>query len=301
MTIWLPFLRHGATLTALTLLADVGARIFWQWLPPPALSSPSTISLNPDHYQTTSQLQAADFYDLFGRPPMEQTAPVVVAQTALDAKLVGIIYSPDSTQSRAFIAVQNTPEALFRVGETLIPGVTVANIQVRRVLLSRNDQLEVFELPNETLDATASESVAYFNANDPNFVREGDHGGTPSGDDPPPRQLPPQVDATEFATRIRTTFQQNPSPDALREFAVINPITESGQFRGFRVFPGRDRRALFRLGLQTGDVITAVNGQPLTSSFQAEMLIRSLLTDNQIQLAISRQGQDQQATFILSQ
>ncbi len=300
MTIWLAVFRHGLTVLVLALIADLTAQLTWQLValpPPPLVAAPSTTATTAI---AAARPIAADFRDLFGKaaPLAAPPPPAQVAPTQLRATLLGVLHAPTAPrQSRALIAVNDAPEAPFKIGDSLAPNITVHQIDARRVLLSRDGQLEALDLPTETAPPIGASPAISVNANDATAVRQADASSSPSGDDEP--ALPEQVDATEFATNLRRAFQENPSPDALRTFAVIDPLAQNGQFQGFRVRPGQDRRALFRLGLQTGDVITAVNGQPLANAFQAERLIRSLLTDDQIRLAITRRGREQQATFIL--
>ncbi|MFZ2509077.1 MAG: PDZ domain-containing protein, partial [Steroidobacteraceae bacterium] len=72
------------------------------------------------------------------------------------------------------------------------------------------------------------------------------------------------------------------------------PVFAGGQLRGYRVYPGRNRAQFAKLGLQPGDLVTAVNGAPLDDPNRALETLRGIGTGPAVTLTVDRNGQQQQ-------
>lgn len=62
---------------------------------------------------------------------------------------------------------------------------------------------------------------------------------------------------------------------------------------GFRVRPGRDATVFRQLGLQADDVITAVNGQPVTSEADARRIFDEVMRTGELAITVQRDGREQ--------
>jgi type II secretory pathway component PulC len=65
---------------------------------------------------------------------------------------------------------------------------------------------------------------------------------------------------------------------------------KSGAMRGFRVYPTADGAPLNAMGLMPGDVILAINGQPLTDMQKSQALLDELDPGAGGQVTIERQN-----------
>jgi general secretion pathway protein C len=74
------------------------------------------------------------------------------------------------------------------------------------------------------------------------------------------------------------------------------PVFAGGQLRGYRVYPGRNRTQFAKLGLQPGDLVTAVNGAELTDPNRGLETLRGIGQGVAVTLTIDRNGQQQQLT-----
>lgn len=170
----------------------------------------------------------------------------------LDLKLRGVIAAGDARWSRAFIASGNDDERGYPVGAALPGGATVQAVHPDRVVLARNGSLETLRLPREPLGGAA---------------------------EPAP-----------LAVADLRGAQQNPS----RLLDWMRPVvaTESGSGRqlGYRVYPGRDPERFTKLGLVPGDLVTAVNGQPLDDPSRSMELLRGLGAADNVTLTVERDG-----------
>jgi len=71
------------------------------------------------------------------------------------------------------------------------------------------------------------------------------------------------------------------------------PVQEQGKLTGYRIYPAGNAPAFAQLGLHPGDVVTAVNGIPLTDPAQSMRILSALKTSEQITVTLQRNGQSQ--------
>ncbi len=198
---------------------------------------------------------------IFGKPKPVETQIVSHSppETKLNLKLHGIYYSSDPTMSYAMIAAANGKSTSYRVGETVSnSGAVLHKIDSRRVILLRNGRYETLHIMG-TKDNHSQE-----------------------------RTLP-----TNGAGKLLGQYQRQlqTNPNSLMKLMRIYPVKRRGRFIGYRIKPGKDASLLSRFNLQTGDILTAVNGIKLDSPLKGLGLIQQLATANQINLEILRNGQ----------
>lgn len=277
------------TLALVIVLAFQAARITWTLMPLPTVDAPAISRIaSPSRGQTQdSDYQSIADWHLFGEittTPIAAPPPVTEApETKLDLKLVGILHSDEDRQARAIIGQRGEPELVYKVGDSIGTGVSLASIEQNRVILSRGGKLEALSLPADT-DPSAR-ALNALPSSLPGAVSAEDESA---------------VNASEVAARIRQQLEEDPG-SALAEIALANPYVQDGRFIGFRLRPGRDRRLLGRLGLRSGDVITEVNGNRLSSPAEGLALLQGLLNADQIAVKVLRNGEEIPFTFYLNQ
>ncbi|CAM3655200.1 type II secretion system protein N [Litorimonas haliclonae] len=211
--------------------------------------------------------------DPFRLPPSDGTGPAVVAEgfdapeTTLKIVLLGRF------AGGAQIATLKTPdnrEKSYSVGDEVMNGVTLQNVYSDFVVLNVNGEVQrlTFQrdsrtgLSNVETD-TASQSVSV-------------------GDT--------SAQATDTDT-ISTIPGQNADLSKLIQLVQINPNFDQGQFAGFSIKGRNDDAVLKQFGLQSGDVITAVNGDSLLEGApDLQGLVRKFSNATQVQLDIIRDG-----------
>ena len=281
-------LAPSVTLLLVLILAFQAARLSWQLFPKPALPTPDpTFSAPVPEQLANLDVQAIAGWHLFGEVAAEGPAPAPVVQapeTRLNLKLAGILHSDTREQARAIIGQSGAPEQVYGVGDSIATGVELAAIERDRVILSRGGRLESLSLPAD------------------------DDGATPSRSTNLPTSLPGSINAEdesavnagEIAAKIRDQLEEDPGA-ALAQVALANPYVQNGQFVGFRLRPGRDRRMLGQLGLRSGDVITEVNGTRLSSPAEGLVLMQGLMNADQISVKVLRNNEEIPFTFYLNQ
>jgi general secretion pathway protein C len=258
---------------------------------------------------------AISSWHLFGRLEAErsvETPPAPAPVTPLNLRLVGIFFMErGSDRALALIADGGGPERGFRIGEPLPGGARLQRIQRDHVIISRGGQEEVLHLPK--LGEVASRPAPLNTLPDMSPAMPSDLSpGMPEPEgasDMPPDMPEPEgepaasgessvIDASAVAERLRGGAMTGPR--ALEDIAFASPYVQNGQFVGFRLRQGRDRILWGQLGLNSGDVVTEVNGNRLNSPAQGLTLLKEVLSADRVSLRVLRNGAEIPLTFSLS-
>ena len=276
-------LRLAAVLLAVilvALIADTAARLFWQ-----AFSDRPVMAGTPERPAPVDQPAAdpaenpgaavADL-QLFGpADPRDRVAdiPDDAPQTRLNLSLRGLFHSESQDRALAIIAAGSNTENIYRVGDELPGGASIDAIRVDRVVLLRDGRHEILTLPKERVDtARAAPSLPDVDedAADYDDGAAEDSGGL---------------------AETRRQILRNPS-DMARYFQT-QPETDGDTFIGFRLSPGEDASLMQRVGLQDGDVVTALDGTVLDSPEAGMRALRGVARADQVEVQVLRDGIEQ--------
>ena len=201
--------------------------------------------------------------------------------TDLGATLILTSVAGDRRYSTALILAdkEDPYPGVFAEGDALADDATIDEIQRRRVYVKRGtgarEYLEIGgEAPKKSRSSRSSD--------DADSKRRG------------------RIDWSEGVTKIDDThFQIERSAvdsalanlDRLSRDARVVPNFQDGKSNGFKIFSIKRNSAARNLGLQNNDVITGVNGSPLTSPDKALQMYSSLQNESSISLEIIRKGE----------
>jgi general secretion pathway protein C len=310
--LWLPRLAY---LTLIVGTAFTLSQILWLFIPPPPKPIPSLISESlskssisakshtPNNRKALENINQAH---LFGKPEapkktrpistpfFEPTAPKT-QETRLDLELKGIIAADNKQQSLAIIANKKKQENLYAINDRLASGAIVKAIYTDHVLLSIHGRTETLSLPKTSLNLLPSKPVTT-------------PGSPPQIYDEPPmsssslslgetRVTDPKV-LTQMS-KYRKTLIRNPLE--LINVVQAQPILDNGQMKGFKIYPGRDKKLFQGTGLKAGDIVKSVNGITLNNMAQGMQIIEQLKEAHDLQLTIDRKGETQSFLFNLEQ
>ena len=257
------------------------------WMLVPASPTGDTISAAPPAVSPsagagqTVNVQRIAATHLFGEasPEDEASAPPPaqpteeLEETRLALELKGTLAGTDDRLTAAIIADNRNEEKVYVIGDAIVQGATLHAVYRDQVVLNRNGVLESLKLPKEL----------------------------PAGQTPVRRTTTRVVSApTETPT---ASIQQSLTQNAAKLADVIrpSPYFNNGQQVGFRLYPGRDRRAFASLGLRPGDLVKSIDGAALTDPQQAMQIFQNLGSAEQVSVTIERNGQDQVLTLTTSQ
>ncbi len=268
---WLPRVLANVSLVALVVyfavvLANVTWLIAWQDRPVGMSGSGSMGSVKNESRQPLSS------YALFGEPPADQPVADVIRkqapETNLRLRLEGVFVSKQPGLSGAIVAGTDGVAAYYRIGDTLPGNAELVDVDNAQVLLRRNGAFE-------TLTFEEDESADLIMG---------------QGSTPPPASL------DDFVANAKARLESQGS-GALVAFG-LRPV-QDGATQGY-VYDGSN--AMLRaMNLQKGDVITAINGEPLGDFRHDRELLDSWRSQAQLEVEIERDGARFTVSYALPQ
>lgn len=280
------------------------ARLFWLVVPNPDIP-PASVTLvaadSPSGAGTTDSVNIAQIKMLtpFGNS-VQETAPVVAqpadqgiendaADTQLNLVLRGVLGSSEDKAGRAIIASGDRAD-VYAVGDTLPAGtnVTLAKVLDVRVIINNNGTFESLWLFKE--DPNAPKLTTSFASPPP----QNDLQANPRGYGEPPFQQQPPLYVDKSPMDDSPRFGADPASTAasksLADVVAMSIYRENGQVVGYKIRPGRNAEMFNSLGLQTDDIVTAVNGVPLSSPGKIMEIYKSMGSATSANLEIRRGG-----------
>jgi general secretion pathway protein C len=250
--------------------ALVPTEIDFDWRAPSAYNNSEAYSSGTAQIDFTAIANA----HLFGQADAEPLANQAIdaPETQLDLKLRGAIAAGDEAIAHAIISDGNSSDKVYFIKDTVPGGALLHEVYPDRVILNRAGILETLRLPR---------------------VSESQGMSMPSL----PQSAAP--DTMDSGMAVQQMMQGDPSSftDILRP----QPYMPNGELKGYRVYPGRDRRRFAALGLRPGDLITDINGQALNNLQGGMEVFRSLGSAPQIAVTIERNGSPMTLTLDTNQ
>ena len=224
------------------------------------------------------------------------------AESRSGARLLGTIVSSDPRSSQAVISVGGSQQVV-RIGMD-VAGAEVVEIQPEAVVLRRRGQNETLTLASVSVGAVggggslpAAPAPAAYGPNPPASAPGGRPGaGIPST---------PSARAASGASARRGAASAPGSKPSERDQARSNdqvladlaaqarfaPVMDNdGKLRGVAVMNIMPDSMIERLGLQSDDVVVAIQGTPIDSSGRAMNVARGLTFSQPVKLDIERHG-----------
>ena len=288
-----PWLRRAGlvlSLLAVVLLAETAAEATWRWLAPAAATAPAGTRVEApqagrENEDRAGESRLRDLVEvpLFGEPPGEPAerarpeVPLEAPETRLDLTLKGVLAVGGEGRGLAIIA-RGDANDVHAVGAELPGGAELAHVHGDRVILLRDGEYEMLEL--------ARDRVAGFEAPEPE-----------------PRSRRPEADS---ATARETTVERRElealreeigsDPRRFTEMVRVRPVLGGGGLRGVRISARDDEaRGYFeQAGLRDDDIVTAINGIPVSDRSALESLVGELDETSRVRLRVERGGREQE-------
>ena len=199
--------------------------------------------------------------------------PANAPQSTANLVLTGTIASQDPKRGVAIIS-DGGPSKVYSVGDR-IGGASLHSVYLDHVILDRSGLLETLLLPRLLGPGMRAPPIARRTVGDARTVAAVDN--------------------------IRRMVQQDPG--ILDQVMRVVPSYDSaaGKLRGFRAYPGRNRQIFSKLGLKSGDLVTAINGTPLDDPQRGQEVFNTIQTSDHATVTIERNGQKQEITLNIAQ
>lgn len=269
-------LPRALSLLLLVAAGVMAAQLTWQVLdpdvrPPVTADIPAAEVAPAEPVSQESPLAGVAEVPLFGALGERATPePVVAPDTRLRLRLIGLVAGDAPEQGKAIIAERDSPEQLYGVGDPVAGGqARLHRIHRDRVILERDGAYETLWLPRA--DGTTS--------------GQSRNGTAPTR---PAPEAAPSASADE--PRIQRS-EWLEDPERLLESVRARPVIQGGALHGLEVRPTRNARQFQQAGLRPGDVITSVNGMPLSAIEDTDRLFADLAGQSQVSIVVEREGQ----------
>jgi general secretion pathway protein C len=265
------------------------ARLFWLVFPVPVIPAAAvaipTVANHGDTSNSSVNIAQLKSLAIFGKAeaPKKSDQPAVIeAQatvTQLNLVLVGVMESSNEASARAIIA-SGDKQDVYAVNAPLPVGnnVTLSKVMGDRVIINNNGQYESIFL-YQTDPNAPSISQTY----------------TPQ---PAVQEMIPQTDPYPSGRPGPSPEMQSPQGEPsvaevsrnLSDVLAMSIYRENGQVIGYKIRPGRDAEKFKALGLQTDDIVTAINGMPLTNPAKIMEVYKNMGNTTSASLEIKRSG-----------
>ncbi len=292
-----PKLPGFISLLLVTILGVILAKLMWLIITPKNVT-PTNIQVETS---AASKPKAKVNYGklianhhLFGKveikkaPPKVEKTPEkveepVVAPTKLNLKLHGIVAYKSSKRGFALISSGSGSQKVYGKGDTLEEGVKVSEIFSAKVVIDNHGKTEELMLPVNEKRAPPKMQTTSFEM---------------GGNAPPKKQknnkLPSSVPPLAKGSPDLGSFRQEvlANPTKLMDIAKPSPAIVDGQFIGFRVQPGRQRKLFRKLGFRPNDIITEVNGIVIDDASKGAMILGELSQAADLSVKVKRGEQE---------
>jgi general secretion pathway protein C len=256
------------------LIAVELARIAVALVSGPVKSPQPAVMATATHPRAGANVQTVVSAHLFGVAVADPTTqdPDHAPLSSANLVLAGTIATENPKKGIAIIS-DGGPSKVFSVGEN-VNGASLYSVYLDHVILDRGGNLETLLLPRLL------------------------SGGPRTG----PRHIAAAEPRTaQVVENIKHMVEQNPS--ILDQVMRTVPSFDSaaGKLRGFRAYPGRNRAIFSELGLKPGDLVTAINGQPLDDAQHSQEVVNTLQTSAFATVTIERGGNRQDISLNLAE
>jgi general secretion pathway protein C len=210
-------------------------------------------------------IQAVVSAHLFGVAVVDPSTqdPSNAPLSSANLLLAGTIATQNPKKGIAIIS-DGGPSKVFAVGDK-VNGASLYSVYLDHIILDRGGNLETLLLPR--MFAGGSQAA-------------------------PRRAAATEVRTAQPNQNVKHMMQQASILDQVMR-TVASYDNAAGKLRGFRAYPGRNRALFTELGLKSGDLVTAINGQPLDDAQQSEHVINTIQTAASVTITIERGGNRQ--------
>jgi general secretion pathway protein C len=288
--LWLQLVKNQQKINMLVVallaifLLSYAADLTWRLWPQPAdknkvenISSNKSVTLK----SANNRLNLADIkrLNLFGdynAAPVQEKEVTDAPVTRLNLTLTGVVTSSVKDQGAAIIENRNQQQT-YGIGEKIEgTNASLKVVYADRVIIKNGSASETLMLDGVDYNNSANQST-----NQPRqapIIRS-----QPINQGALRRQL--SKDAIQASRELQS------KPASFVDYIAVSPHRSNGELSGYLVSPGK-KPALFRAaGLESGDVITELNGLDLTDMQQALEAMNMLKELQSLQMSVQRKDE----------
>ena len=265
--------RKIATVVSLLLIvacAYLLVEITWMFLPQddaaiaPSQKQTRPVINIPKQQDSYRKLTGANIFGVSKTAAVQQ--PSKAPETKLNLTLKGVLAATPMEMASAIIAQgKSGKEEIYGVGDRMPGNVLIKEIHPEYVVLERGGRLEILKMQKISgvagIEATNTSSLSSRRAGSSH--------------------------ATELK-QIRSNILKNPT--SFGEYALPVVVKENGKQIGYRLKAQKKGELLAKLGIQSTDVITQINGVKLDQPQNGISALRKLSTATNLDIVVRRDG-----------
>lgn len=234
--------------------------------------------------------------NLFGKEEL-QAAPVAVdaPETKLNLELQGVFNADIAENSTAIVAERNKSGELYRIGDRLPGNAILDSVFSDHILIRRGANLEKLLFS----DSKIRQQFTSGSGNNSTV------GNQPSLQDQPTTRLQQVRQRIAERKQAARSNPQNQSNSRIRDYVAglqerisddpeglltelgVSAV-ENGSTKGYKIGSEASQQALAQAGLQSGDVILSVNGQPVGNIANDQSLINQAMNSPRVRVEVQR-------------
>ena len=225
--------------------------------------------LNPSHHSASSDENVSQVPELLTPKISRQPVGVVMvpasrpagndsslAQTPQKLVLAATRPGRNNTEGYAALGTDALSPQTYRVGALLANGARLIEVYKDHIVLARGDQTASLYLQNRSAHDPSADEMALLTV-----------GGQP-----------------QTAASIPT------SDEVLTDYLKPTPVYVGTELKGFQVSPGIYSDVFSEMGLQTGDIITSIDGKKVQDAAAAITKLRTLTQGVALVATVERNG-----------
>lgn len=290
-------LRKLLNVVLVLLLAWLLARLSWQLLPAPEMTSPVPLpqAVASATGKVDTHLEQLLSYPLFGEvsAKSEPVAAVVTEapKTQLNVKLTGVVAQGDPSSGSAIIESRGS-EGTYAIDDTIDgTNAVLKQVLIDRVLIQQAGRFETLMLDGIEYTKMAQANAGLGREDNPEPAYENELVATPQAE-------APALDESDLGISRDELLAE---PMKFFDYIRVSPQHREGTLVGYRLMPGKDPALFNQLGLQQNDLAVEINGIPLNDMQQAMRVINELRDATEAAIKIERDGEIRDILFSLSQ
>jgi type II secretory pathway component PulC len=265
--------------------------------------------------------------DIFNQTPQENAAPPPVVEADLNIKLIGTSLI---SRSKPYAIIEDPAgnESLYQVGEDIPDAGKLVSVETNRAIIDRGGHRVSIEIPTTDISTVPPSDLGGLpTGGPPNGIAAGRafrglpaalrrrlrglraRAPTISGDDNDDSNDDDKSDDDKsdddsssnkvqlkklgpgkFEVSRNEVQQTMENPAQFFSQMRAMPHFVNGKTDGFSISQVQPGSVFDQLGLQNGDLLTSIDGQPVTNPMQAMGLIQAVKTASAIDLVVNRGG-----------
>ncbi len=248
--------------------------ITWMFFPQgeqstmPVAQRTKPLTNNQAQQNNFKQLTSANVFGVSEKAALQQQSKA--PETKLNLTLKGVLATSPMEMASAIIAQgKNGKEDIYGIGDKMPGGVSIKEIHPEYVVLERSGRLETLKLQKLSgVDGFGSGGKSNLQSGRSNRYSR----GSPAA----------------ALKDIRSNIMKNPT--SFGEYALPVVVKENGKQIGYRLKPQQKGQMLSELGIESGDVITQINGVKLDNQQNGISALRKLSTAKNLNIVVKRNG-----------